>query len=146
VRRAVLLLSIVLASCGKHDEKTASAPKTAETHDAPGSPASDGRILGHETYDLLDRAMSYRSSHRGRFPRSLRELGIDELTPQTARKYVVTGGQPQVTVSFRQPAGHSLLACSGTNSILDEATLSGGQFTLSCTVATGGTGLFKTNR
>ena len=99
--------------------------------------------LGREIFDLVDRAMSYRSSHRGRLPRDLRELGIDALTAATSRSLTVAGKVPTVTVSFRSGTNHTLARCRGTNALLEEAALSGGQFSLICDLVAGGTTTLK---
>ncbi|MGH7656958.1 MAG: hypothetical protein ACREL6_01900, partial [Gemmatimonadales bacterium] len=102
-------------------------------------------VLGQEIYDLIDRAMSYRTSHRGRSPGSLRELGIDELTPITSRSLEVVDGRPEVSVRFRETKGRTLLGCTGGSSILEEATIEG-RFTLTCEDASGGRTKFQVSR
>jgi hypothetical protein len=96
-------------------------------------------VLGREIYDLVDRAMSYRSSHRGRLPRNLRELGVDELTPTTSRELSVADNIPAVSVGFRSGSNHTVARCRGTSAALEEATLSGGRFSLICNLLAGGT-------
>lgn len=103
-------------------------------------------MLGREIFDLVDRAMSYRSSHRGRLPKNLRELGIDELTPTTSRSLTVAGTVPTVTVGFRSGENHTLANCRGTNALLEEASLSGGEFSLICNLVVGGTTTLKAQR
>jgi len=87
--------------------------------------------------------MSYKTSHRGRLPRSLREVGIDSLTSATVRRLAIQDGEPLVTVLYRGAAGRRVRACSGGREALDEATLSGGAFTVDCTITTGSTVTFR---
>jgi hypothetical protein len=106
----------------------------------------DGARLGREIYDLVDRAMSYRSAHRGQLPRNLRELGIDDLTPATSRALTVDQNVPTVTVTFRSPGRHTVAGCRGTNAILEEASLGGGTFSLTCNLVAGGTTTLRASR
>ena len=138
----MLVCLVVVAACGKN--------KKALQHDASNDPVAptaqgDANLLGHEIFDLIDRALSFRSSHRNRLPRSLRELGIDELTKETTRQYVVKDKIPQVTVSFRRTEGHFLKGCTATSSVLEEATVNG-EFTVTCTVPSGGITVMKVSR
>lgn len=113
---------------------------------APASADADAAALGREIFDLVDRAMSYRSAHRGRLPRDLRELGIDALTPTTSRSLTVAGNVPTVTVGFRATTGHVVRDCRGTSALLEESTLAGGQFSLICNLVAGGTTTLKAQR
>ena len=133
---------VVLAACGK--DKKAAPPRDDSNDQVAPTAQSDANLLGHEIFDLIDRALSFRSSHRNRLPRSLRELGIDELTRETARQYVVKDKIPQVTVSFRGE-GHVLHGCTGTSAVLEEVSLSG-EFTVTCTVPSGGITVLKVAR
>lgn len=134
----VIALSVLVVSCSGSDQP-ARAGTAGSTESTQGSAEADVAVLGREIYDLVDRAMSYRSSHRGRLPRSLRELGIDELTPTTSRTLTVAGTVPTVSVGFRSGASHTLASCQGTSALLEEASLSGGQFSLICNLVAGGT-------
>ena len=98
---------------------------------------ADAETLGHEVFDLVDRAVDYRGSHRGRPAASLRQMGVDSLTPATARVLVSVEREPVVTVSFRRTDSREILACRGDSQILEEASLNGGRFTLMCTTKTG---------
>ena len=66
---------------------------------------SDAQQLGTEMFELIDRIADYRSSHEGRPPKSLRQLGVDSLTPNTIRRLAVQGRTFTVTVAYRRPAG-----------------------------------------
>jgi hypothetical protein len=138
-------VAVLLVACGGSDK----GPVRAETSSENGGTATaeeDVALIGREIFDLVDRAMSYRSSHRGRLPKSLRELGIDELTPTTSRSLTVAGNVPTVSVGFRATANHTLANCRGTSALLEEAALSGGQFSLICNLVAGGTTTLKAQR
>ena len=93
--------------------------------------------MAREVFELVDRAVDYRGSHRGRPAKSLRQMGIDSLTPTTARQLVNVEREPVVTVQFRRVAGREITSCRGDSQILEEATLNGGRFTLMCTTRSG---------
>jgi hypothetical protein len=64
-------------------------------------------------------------------------MGIDSLTPATARVLVNVGLDPVVTVQYRKVAGREITSCRGDSQILEEASLNGGRFTLMCTTRSG---------
>jgi len=138
--RPLLLAMLLLAACSGKD-KPAPAPIAAA--DSASTPQTEAEVLGRELYSLVDQAMSYKSAHRGRLPRSLRELGVDELTRSTSRTLTVSGGEPVVQVDFRNLGVHVLRNCRATSSILEEAALSGGEFSVICTTVTGGSTTLK---
>lgn len=142
----VVVMGAILSSCGS-DNETGREPANGNTEQVAVAPAEeDVAALGREIFDLVDRAMAYRSAHRGQLPRNLRELGIDELTSTTSRSLTVDGNIPTVTVSFRATNRHTVSGCRGTNAILEEATLAGGTFSLFCTLVAGGTTTLKAAR
>jgi hypothetical protein len=146
--RTLLTLSVavLLAGCSGSD-KPAARTQSTDIDEVPVSTAdADAAALGREIYDLVDRAMSYRSAHRGHPPRSLRELGIDELTSSTSRVLTVSENMPTVTVAFRSIAGRTVASCWGTNTVLEEAALSGGEFSVICTLVSGGSTTLKAQR
>jgi hypothetical protein len=96
----------------------------------------DATLLGREVFDLVDRAVDYRGSHRGRPGATLRIMGIESLTTATARRVVNVQREPVVTVTFRQPAGREIVSCRGDSQILEEAALRG-LFTIMCTANSG---------
>jgi hypothetical protein len=140
-----VVLLVLLAACSGKDNRTVS---TTTNTSAEGSSTmdTDAATLGNEIYGLVDQAMGYKSAHRGRLPRSLRELGVDELTRATSRTLSASGGEPSVQVEFRNLESHSLRSCRGTSAILEEASISGGEFTLICTTTTGGSTTLKARR
>jgi len=94
-------------------------------------------MLGREVFELVDRAVDYRGSHRGRPARSLRQMGVDSLTPATARHLISVNREPIVTVQFRKPEGRAVTSCRGDSQILEEAAINGGRFTLMCATRSG---------
>lgn len=146
VRTAAVVATMVI-SCGGTDKPSAGNTRASDPALATAATApEDAATLGREIFDLVDRAMSYRSSHRGRLPNNLRELGIDELTPITSRGLTLDGAVPTVTVGFRSNAGHTLSTCRATSEALEEAALSGGAFSLICNLVAGGTTTLKAQR
>jgi hypothetical protein len=135
-RRAVeWLLALAWAAGGCGGEKTPESSLAAR-RPATGLQA-DAEMLGREVFELVDRAIDYRGSHRGRPARSLRQMGVDSLTPATARVLVSVEREPLVTVSFRRAESREVVACRGDSHILEEASLNGGRFTLMCTTRAG---------
>lgn len=136
-RRALagtVLAVVLLAACG--DKRPARAP--AADVDASLPPDQrDAETLGREVFELVDRAIDYRGSHRGRPAASFRQMGIDTLTPTTVRRLVNLEREPVITVAFRKPASRAITSCRGDGQILEEATLNGGRFTLMCTTESG---------
>jgi hypothetical protein len=96
----------------------------------------DASLLGREVYELVDRAIDYRGSHRGRPGASLRIMGIESLTTATVRRVVNVQREPVVTVTFRQPTGREIISCRGDSQILEEAAVRG-LFTMMCTASSG---------
>jgi hypothetical protein len=96
----------------------------------------DVQALGREIFDLVDRAVDYRGSHRGRPPGTLRQMGVESLTTTTVRRIANVQREPVITVSFRQTAGREVVWCRGTSQILEEASLNG-RYTLMCAAKSG---------
>jgi hypothetical protein len=135
-RRAVgWLLALVWVAGGCAGDKTPEARPTARR--PMSGPEADAAALGREVFELVDRAVDYRGSHRGRPAGSLRQMGVDSLTPATARVLVSVEREPVVTVSFRRTDGREIVACRGDSHILEEASLNGGRFSLMCTTRGG---------
>lgn len=104
----------------------------SRTADAPAAALDDQRALGRQLFELIDRAADYHSSHRGRYPASVAQMGVDSLTRTTVRRLSADAGVLTVTVEFRRPAGHALASCSGGADALDGAALSTGSFPATC--------------
>lgn len=132
-RAALAALFVAGSGCGGKGE----VPATRQS-----SPDQSAQLLGRELSDIVDRIMSYRSSHRGQLPPSLRIAGIDSLTPVFSREYRRRGEDPFVTIRFRNTAGHPVVACSGTSMVLEDAMLHEGRFDAECELADGGSRTF----
>ncbi len=122
------------AACGGDGKRSAEQqePKLSLPADQ-----ADAETLGREVLELVDRALDYRGSHRGRPAGSLRQLGIDSLTPATARQLINVNREPVVTVSFRKTEGREITSCRGDGHILEESSINAGRFTLMCTSRSG---------
>lgn len=121
------------AGCGP-----ANQPASRDGNGSDLRPAQqDAYQLGREIFDLVDRAVSYRASHRGRPATTLRQMGIESLTPATVRRMVNLQREPVVTVAYRRPERREIVSCRGDSNILVEASLNGGRFTLMCTAGSG---------
>jgi hypothetical protein len=130
---AGFLAIAILGGCGKKEP-----PKlpVAEGVPANGAPA-DAQQLGTEMFELIDRIADYRSSHEGRPPKTLRQLGVDSLTPNTIRRLAVQGRTFTVTVVYRRPEGRTVQNCSAGEDALEQAALSEGRFAVSCDTPSG---------
>ena len=135
--RAAWLLTLGLAcvavGCGPGED---AKPRVAEDSDLPPD-QMDARALGLEIFDLVDRAMAYKSSHQGRPATTLRQMGLESLTTNTVRRIVNVQREPVVTVAYRRPDKREIVSCRGDSQILVEASLNGGRFTLMCTARSG---------
>jgi hypothetical protein len=129
-----LVLALAVAGCGADKEPTP-VPRGSTSTLAPDRRDAEG--LAREIFELVDRAVDYRGSHRGRPARSLRQMGVDSLTPATARHLINVGLQPVVTVQYRKIEGREITSCRGDSQILEEAALNGGRYTLMCTSRSG---------
>ena len=136
--RASWLLTLGLvcgaAGCGSG---TDARPRAANDGSHLPPDQQDARALGLEIFDLVDRAMAYRSSHQGRPATSLRQMGLESLTTHTVRRIVNVQREPVVTVAYRRPDKREVVSCRGDSQILVEASLNGGRFTLMCTARSG---------
>lgn len=130
----VLALVGLVAACGGKDGAgdTAQQPRS----DLPPD-QRDAATLGLEVLELVDRAVDYRGSHRGRPASSLRQMGVDSLTPTTARHLFNVNREPVVTVQFRKADGRQITSCRGDSHILEEASINAGRFTLMCKSSSG---------
>ncbi len=133
--RPTWLLALVLASavvgCGSSDKR--------ETEPAAElSPDQrEAEALGREIFDLVDRAVDYRGSHRGRPAVTLKQMGIESLTTTTVRRVVNLQREPVITAAYRRAAGREIVSCRGDSHILEEAALNAGRYTLMCTASSG---------
>ncbi len=125
-----LALMCLVVACGDKQGSQTAAQQ-------PRSDLPDSEMLGREVLELVDRAVDYKGSHRGRPASSLRQMGVDSLTPTTARHLINVSREPVVTVQFRKVDGREIISCRGDSQILEEATVNGGRFTLMCTYSSG---------
>lgn len=98
--------------------------------------AADARRLGEEGLRVFDEVLAYATSRR-RFPATLREAGVDSLTPATSRWIETDAGKPVVWVGFRDPAGHALVACGVDRQSLEDRSLADGSYAARCRSAGG---------
>jgi hypothetical protein len=126
-RLASALLMTGVAGC----EKKAAPPPVAEGIPTGGAPADVQQLAG-EMFELIDRVADYRSSHEGRPPRNLRQLGVDSLTPNTVRRMAVQGRTFTITVVYRRVGNRQVVSCSAGEDALEQAALNEGRFSVSC--------------
>lgn len=137
-RRDGALLGLLLLACGGDRQQPAPKPEGP-----PVDPVqAEAQQLGLELQDIADRVMAYRSSHSNRLPTSLRQAGIDSLTPDFIRRLGRQGADPRITILFRRTQDRHLLSCQGTNMVLEDASLHEGAFEVDCTMAGGGNRTF----
>jgi len=130
---ASLLVIAIAGGCGKKEEPK---PPVSEGVPVSGAPV-DAQQLGSEMFELIDRIADYRSSHEGRPPKSLRQLGVDSLTPNTIRRLAIQGRTFRVTVVYRRPEGRAVQSCSAGEDALEQAALNEGRFAVSCDTPSG---------
>jgi hypothetical protein len=131
---SLLAIACLGAACGSGEAKSAAQQQPRD--DLPAD-RSEAETLGREVLELVDRALDYRGSHRGRPAASLRQLGVDSLTSTTARHLLNVNREPVVTVSFRKTDGRQITSCRGDSHILEEAAINAGRFTVMCTAPSG---------
>jgi hypothetical protein len=126
-----MVLLAALACKGGEGRAPAQAPE--RTKEEKNRAQADAELLGREVLEIVDRVMSYRSSHQGKLPASLRQAGLDSLAPLFIRRLGRQGTDPLVMIVFRNAEGHVLSSCQGTNAVLEDQSLRGGSFDVSCT-------------
>ena len=145
----LLVLTVLAAglnACSRDGKKSAH-PATSDGPGASVDPAQrQADLLGRDLFEVVDRVMSFRSSHQGRLPKDLRLLGVDSLTPGTIRRYRADDKTPVVTVATRHPEEGPVRTCTGTNQVLEDASLNSDAFSVSCTIESGETRIFRVQR
>jgi hypothetical protein len=129
----ILTTALAVVACDNRAGSRAHAPR--DVNNLPPD-ERDASLLGHEIFELVDRAVDYRGSHRGRPGADLRQMGIESLTTNTVRRVVNVQREPVVTVSFRQPAGREIVSCRGDSQVLEQAATRG-SYTIMCTASSG---------
>ena len=84
IARGSMALALLLLGCGKP------APPPVEAGASRTDVPAEVTALGNELFELVDRAVEYRAAHSGRPGATLRDLGLDSLTPTTARALAAT--------------------------------------------------------
>jgi len=130
------ILLLALAVSGAECSKVGAKPRSAADESDLSPAERDAQLLGKEVFDLVDRAIDYRGSHRGRPAANLRMMGIESLTTNTVRRVVNVQREPLVTVEFRRAQGREIVACRGDSQVLEDASVKG-SFTLMCTSSSG---------
>jgi hypothetical protein len=137
IRRLLWLLVFVLASAAAKCATGDDGARHTDPEEQLPPDRRDAYRLGREVFELVDRAVAYRSSHRGRPAATITQMGIESLTPATVRRVVNVQREPVVTVAFRRGDGRQIVSCRGDSQILEDASLNGGRFTLMCTTSAG---------
>lgn len=131
----VVILAATLAVLGCND-RGGSRPRAPRDVSNLPPDERDANVLGREIFELVDRAIDYRGSHRGRPGATLRQMGIESLTTNTVRRVVNVQREPVITVEFRQPAGREIVSCRGDSQVLEQAAIHG-RFTIMCSASSG---------
>jgi hypothetical protein len=131
----LVVVGMVFAILGCNNQIGSRARASRDVTNLPPD-QRDAHLLGREIFDLVDRAIDYRGSHRGRPGANLTQMGIESLTTQTVRRLVNVQREPLVTVAFRQRAGREIVSCRGDSQVLEQAALHG-RFTIMCTSNSG---------
>lgn len=131
-RLYLVLLTLVGCSKGETDRPVSFQPKSNLPADQ-----RDAEVLGREVFELVDRAIDYRGSHKGRPASTFRQMGVDTLTGLTVRRLVNLAREPVITVAFRKTDTREITSCRGDSQILEESAINGGRFTLMCTTRSG---------
>jgi hypothetical protein len=129
IRRFAAAGVLVVFACGKP------APPPVAAGAARDDVPANATILGNELFELIDRAVEFRSAHMGRPADALRDLGVDSLTPRTAR--LLAGTAPIAFTSTLRRPDDGIVACSATEDVLEQASLNEGRFTVECESAAG---------
>jgi hypothetical protein len=130
--RLPLILALLLAGCAGPGS---SSSRPRGSGNLPPD-QRDAETLGREIFQLVDQAIDYRGSHRGRPPATLKQMGVESLTTTTIRRIVNVQREPVITVLFRQTSGREIVACRGDGQILEDASVNG-RYSLMCTAKSG---------
>lgn len=134
VRAALPVIALGLGAIACSQEKT---PKS-KAPPVPTDPVqAEAEAISRELVDVLDRVVAYKSSHRDRIPTSLRQAGLDSLTPDYIRRIGRDGTLPKVTIVIRRPAGRHVASCAATSRVLEDRVLREGTYQLRCAMVGG---------
>jgi hypothetical protein len=126
------LLALVAAACSSPDDGSRTASDRGRPAASAESAQQDAERLGRRVFQLLDHAAAYRSSHRGRLPATVAQLGLDSLTPDMVQRIRARDGSPVAQVAFRRPAMRAVAWCEADVVALEEASLNAGAFHVWC--------------
>ena len=144
--RAAIAAAVLLAACGREKAGGTAAQAARPARSRGDVAAQEATLLGRDVFDLLDRLAAYAASNQRKYPVSLREAGIDSLTPKVARRIDTRAAPPIAFAMFRNPLGHQVTSCRGTTDLLEESALNDGLFTVTCTDAQGQSAPYKVQR
>jgi hypothetical protein len=130
-----LAILACFAALGCKDQDGSRAHASRDVSNLPPD-ERDANVLGREIFELVDRSIDYRGSHRGRPGANLTQMGMESLTVNTVRRVVNVQREPVVTVAFRQTAGREIVSCRGDSQVLEDAATKG-SFTIMCTAKSG---------
>ncbi len=128
-RLLVAALAVLTVACNEPKPTRRAAAASAPV--AAQGAGSEAEQLGQHIFQLADRVDSYRASHRGRLPRSLRALGQDSIVGPIVRR-LSTAGNGSITAAYRRPQEHEVRWCRGDLKVLEEAALRGDEFEITC--------------
>ena len=144
---AVTLVCVAGAgACGRDNGRGAGAPPTRPAPPTGDVAQQEATLLGRDVFELVDRLAAYAAANQRAYPASLRQAGIDSLTPKVARRLDTRAAPPMAFAMFRNPLGHLLTSCRGTTDLLEESALNDGRFTETCTDAEGRSSPYKVQR
>lgn len=135
-----------LAGCGREKAPADDAGATRPPPPTGDVAMREATLLGRDVFELLDRMAAYAASNQRKYPSSLREGGIDSLTPKLARQIDTRANPPMAYSMFRSPLGHLLTSCRGTTDLLEESALNDGLFTVTCTDSAGRSSPYRVQR
>jgi hypothetical protein len=130
-------LALASAACSSSDTAARSADDGGRAAASPATAQQDADLLGRRVIRLLDEAAAYRSSHRGRLPATVAQLGIDSLTPDMVQRLDARNDSSVARVAFRRPDARAVTWCEASVEALEEASLNAGVFTVHCQMAGG---------
>ena len=144
---AVTLVCVAGAgACGRDNGRGAGAPPTRPAPPTGDVAQQEATLLGREVFSLVDRLAAYGAANQRKYPVSLREAGIDSLTPKVARRIDTHAAPPMGFAMFRHPLGHLLTSCRGSTDLLEESALNEGRFTVTCTDSLGQSSPYNVQR
>ncbi|MEP6745623.1 MAG: hypothetical protein ABJB33_09020 [Gemmatimonadota bacterium] len=138
MRQLFSLTLLLIAACGT-GKPAAGVGERGSRANAPSvdAAATEAQELGRELFGIMDRVLSYKSSHYNVLPKDLPAMGIDSLTRATVRRLTVPDGVPTLVVAYRRIDGHAIQGCTGTNKVIEDSMLNGGAFEVNCILRSG---------